>query len=103
MSTIERFDWHMQNVPGTQSVISLPGLARMVNAGFNEGNVKWRQLPRDPQVMAQSVTPIDTSTGLLNPECSAMQVLINTTDQQGETIAYLVAQVKQYAAAHPSD
>jgi predicted RND superfamily exporter protein len=103
MSTIERFDWHMQNVEGTQSVISLPELAKMVNAGFNEGNVKWRALPRDPQVMAQSVTPIDTSTGLLNPDCSAMQVLVNTTDQQGETIAHLVAEVKKFAAAHNSD
>ena len=102
MSTIEAFDWYMQNVPGTQSVISLPGLARVVNAGFNEGNIKWRQLPRDPQVMAQSVTPIDTSTGLLNPDCSAMQVLINTTDQQGETIAQLVAEVKSFAARHNS-
>src|SRR4051812_41711374 len=103
MTTIERFDWYMQNVWGTQSVISLPGLAKVVNAGFNEGNIKWRQLPRDPQVMAQAVTPIDTSTGLLNPDCSAMQVLINTTDQQGETIAYLVSQVKEFARTANSD
>jgi len=102
MSAIERFDWYMQNVPGTQSVISLPGLAKMVNSGFNEGSLKWRQLPRDPQVMAQAVSPIDTSTGLLNPDCSAMQVLINTTDQQGETLARLVAEVKRFAAANPS-
>jgi predicted RND superfamily exporter protein len=102
MSAIERFDWHMQNVPGTQSVISLPGMAKMVNAGFNEGNLKWRQLPRDPQVMAQAVSPIDTATGLLNPDCSAMQVLINTTDQQGETLARLVAEVQRFAAANPS-
>jgi predicted RND superfamily exporter protein len=103
MSLIERFDWYMQNVPGTQSVISLPGMAKVVNSGFNEGNIKWRALPRDPQVMAQSVTPIDTSTGLLNPECSDMQVLINTTDQQGETIARLVAEMKNFARANPSD
>ncbi len=103
MSTIENFDWYMQNVPGTQSVISLPGLAKVVNAGFNEGNIKWRQLPRDPQVMAQAVTPIDTSTGLLNPDCSAMQVLVNTTDQQGETIAGLVSEVKKFSAANNSD
>ncbi len=101
MTAIDRFDWYMQNVPGTQSVISLAGLAKVVNAGFNEGNIKWRQLPRDPQVMAQAVSPIDTSTGLLNPDCSAMQVLINTTDQQGETLARLVAEVKRFAAAHP--
>ena len=98
MTAIETFDWTMQNVPGTQSVISLPGLAKIVNAGFNEGNIKWRQLPRDPQVMAQSVTPIDTATGLLNPDCSAMQVLVNTTDQQGETIARLVAAVKSFTS-----
>jgi len=103
MSTIERFDWYMQNVQGTQSVISLPGMAKVVNAGFNEGNVRWRQLPRDAQVMAQSVTPIDTSTGLLNPDCSAMQVLVNTTDQQGETIAYLVHHVKEFAKTGNSD
>ncbi len=102
MSAIESFDWYMQNVPGTQSVISLAGLAKMVNAGFNEGNIKWRQLPRDPQVMAQSVTPIDTSTGLLNPDCGAMQVLVNTTDQQGETIARLVASVKAFASPVPA-
>ncbi|HUI99260.1 MAG TPA: MMPL family transporter [Usitatibacter sp.] len=102
MSAIERFDWYMQNVPGTQSVISLAGIAKVLNAGFNEGSVKWRELPRDPQVMAQDVTPVDTSTGLLNADCSAMQVLVNTTDQQGETLARLVAAVKEYAAAHPT-
>ena len=88
MSTIDLFDWYMQNVPGTQSVISLAGMAKVVNSGFNEGNIKWRQLPRDPQAMAQAVTPIDTSTGLLNPDCNAMQVLVNTTDQQGDTLAH---------------
>ncbi len=103
MTMIEKFDWYMQNVEGTQSVLSLPGLARMMNAGYNEGNLRWRQLPRDPQVMAQSVTPINTDTGLLNPDCSAMQVLINTTDQQGETIKRLVEEVKTFAKVGDSD
>ena len=103
MTVIEKFDWYMQNVEGTQSVISLPGAARMMNAGYNEGNLRWRQLPRDPQVMAQSVTPINTDTGLLNPDCSAMQVLINTTDQQGETIKRLVTEVKNFSKDYNSD
>ena len=103
MTLIDDFDWHMKLQPGTQSVISLAGLAKVVNAGFNEGNIKWRQLPRDPQVLAQSVTPIDTATGLLNPDCSAMQVLVNTRDQQGETLANLVEAVKQFNAANVND
>lgn len=103
MNAIEKFDWHMQNVPGAQSVISLPGMAKMLNAGYNEGNLRWRQLPRDPQVLAQSVTPVDTGTGLLNPDCSAMQVLINTTDQQGETIKGLVREVKAFNESNQND
>jgi predicted RND superfamily exporter protein len=102
MTLIDDFDWHMQTAPGTQSVISLAGLAKVVNSGFNEGNIKWRQLPRDAQVLAQSVTPIDTSTGLLNPDCSVMQILVNTRDQQGDTIAALVRRVKDFEAAHGS-
>ncbi len=97
MTAIEKFDWYMQNVPGTQSVVSLPSVAKTINAGFNEGNIKWRQLPRDPTTMAQSVTPVDTATGLLNPDCSAMQILVNTTDQQGDTLRRLVAEVKNFA------
>ncbi len=97
MTVIEKFDWYMQNVPGTQSVVSLPGVAKTINAGFNEGNLRWRQLPRDPTTMAQSVTPVDTATGLLNPDCSAMQILVNTTDQQGDTLRRLVKEVKNFA------
>ena len=103
MSAIEKFDWYMQNVEGTQSVMSLPGLARNINAGFNEGNLKWRQLPRESTMMAQSVTPIDTATGLLNPDCSAMQILVNTTDQQGETLKRLVAEAKNIAKDTSTD
>jgi predicted RND superfamily exporter protein len=102
MTVIEKFDWYMQNVPGTQSVTSLPGVAKTINAGFNEGNLRWRQLPRDPTTMAQSVTPVDTATGLLNPDCSAMQVMVMTTDQQGDTLRRLVSEVKTFAAAHNS-
>jgi predicted RND superfamily exporter protein len=103
MTLIDDFDWYMQTAPGTQTVISLAGLAKVVNAGFNEGNIKWRQLPRDPQVLAQSVTPIDTATGLLNPDCSAMQVLVNTRDQQGDTIADLVQRVKDFDHAFANE
>ena len=71
-------------------MLALPGLAKIINAGWNEGNVKWRALSRNPEVLAQSVTPIDTGTGLLNTDCSAMQVLVFTRDHQGTTIAHIV-------------
>lgn len=103
MDAIDRFDFEMRRVPGVQSVLALSGLAKVVNAGYNEGSLKWRALSRNRDVLAQSVTPIDTSSGLLNPDCSAMQVMLFTRDHQAETIARIVAAVKRFARAHDSE
>lgn len=48
MELIDRFSWHMQNVEGVQQVMSLPVAAKIVNAGWNEGNSRWRVLPVTP-------------------------------------------------------
>jgi len=103
MNLISRFETTLRNVHGVQGVQSLPGVARAINAGWNEGNLRWRVLSRHKDVLAQSVTPVDTSTGLLNTDCSAMQVLIFTRDHQGTTIAHIVEEVKKFAAANKSD
>jgi predicted RND superfamily exporter protein len=98
MDTIDRFEMFMRNVHGVQSVLALPGVAKVVASGWNEGSIDWRALSRNPEVLAQSVTPIDTATGLLNTDCSAMQVLVFTRDHQGTTIAHIVSEVKRFAS-----
>jgi len=94
METMDRFAWDMANVPGVQKVITLPMVAKVVNAGWNEGNIKWRILPRDNYVLRQALSGIDTATGLLNTDCSAMPIMIFTTDHRAETIATIVDRVK---------
>ncbi|MDX9884212.1 efflux RND transporter permease subunit [Thauera sp.] len=103
MDTIDRFEATMRGVHGVQSVVGLPGVAKTINAGWNEGNPAWRVLSRNPTVLAQSVTPVDTSTGLLNTDCSAMQVLIFTRDHEGPTIAHVIREVKAFRAANRSE
>ena len=44
---------HIRTVPGVQSVISLPAMAKIVNAGYSKGSLKWRVLPRN-QLLASS-------------------------------------------------
>jgi predicted RND superfamily exporter protein len=100
MTTIDRFEWHMRNVPGVQSVLGIGTVAKVINAGWSEGALKWRVLPRNPSTMAQAVTYIQTSTGLLNTECSVMPVYIYTKDHKAETIDRIVAAVKEYQAEH---
>jgi len=103
MDNVDRFEFYLRHVDGVHSVLALPGLAKIVNAGYNEGNLKWRSLSRVPEVLAQAVTPVDTGTGLLNPDCSAMQVLIFTRDHDAHTIAHIVGEVKRYTARHETD
>jgi len=95
MENIDRFAWQLRNVPGVQKVITLPMVAKVVNAGWNEGNINWRVLPRDHYVMRQALSNIDTDTGLLNRDCSAIPILVFTTDHRAETIARVVSRVKE--------
>ena len=95
VETMDRFAWNLANVEGVQKVITLPMVAKVVNSGWNEGNIKWRILPRDNYVLRQALSSIDTDTGLLNSDCSAMPIMVFTTDHRAETIARIVQQVKE--------
>jgi predicted RND superfamily exporter protein len=103
MEAMDRFAWNMQNVEGVQTAIALPQILKVVNAGWNEGYPKWRVLSRDPQVLVQAGARIETSTGLLNRECSAMPVMMFTTDHKAETINRVVAEVKRYRDEYPME
>ena len=103
MAGIDRFQWHMANLPGVSSTLSLPQLAKIIHAGWNEGSLKWRVLPRDESNLAQAVAPIETSSGLLNADCSVMPVLIFAQDHRADTIDRIVAAAESYAAADRSE
>ncbi|MCH8140736.1 MAG: RND family transporter [Proteobacteria bacterium] len=103
MSTIDRFAWHMENVEGVQSVVSLTTVAKVVNSGWNEGGLEWRVLSRNRSVLGQSVAYVPTSSGLLNEDCSVMPVMMFTTDHKAETIARIVSEVKRFAQANESE
>ena len=103
MSTLDDFEWHMHNVEGVQSVLSLAGIARKINSNWNEGSLKWRALPRNRYALVQSVSPVPTSSGLLNLDCSVMPVSVYTADHKAETIERAVDAVKAFNAANPNE
>ena len=99
MRTLDAFEWHLRNVESVQSVRGLAGVARNINASWNEGNLKWRTLPRNHYMLVQSVSPVPTSSGLLNHDCSVMPVSVYTADHKAETIERVVDAVKAFNAA----
>jgi uncharacterized protein len=95
MEAIDRFAWHMANVEGVQQVVSLPQIAKIVNAGWNEGNLRWKVLPRNAFIMRQNLQDVETGTGLLNEDCSAMPIMVFTEDHKAETIIRVVNRVRE--------
>ncbi|MEE4330619.1 MAG: MMPL family transporter, partial [Wenzhouxiangella sp.] len=95
MDAIDRFAWRMANVEGVQQVVSLPQVAKVVNAGWNEGNLRWKVLSRNHFIMRQNLQNIETGTGLLNEDCSAMPIMVFTEDHKAETIIRVVQAVRE--------
>ena len=98
METIDRFAWHMSNVEGVEQVLSLPMAAKLVNAGWNDGSIRWRVLPRDRDTLRQATQSFETDSGLLNADCSAIPVTVFTKDHQSSTIDRVVAETKKFRA-----
>ena len=103
MSTLDDFEWHVLNVEGVRSVLGLAGVARTIQSSWNEGSLKWRALPRNHYSLVQSVSPVPTSSGLLNTDCSVMPVYIYTADHKAETIGRIVDAVKGFESANAGD
>ncbi len=101
MTWVDRFGWHMRNLAGVQSVITLPFIAKVAIAGWNQGSLKWRSIPREQTQLTQSTRYLETSTGLLNDNCDVVPVLMFLTDHRAGTIERAVTRVKQWRTANP--
>jgi uncharacterized protein len=101
MAAIDRCGWHMRNVAGVQDVITLPFIAKIAIAGWNEGSLKWRSIPREQTQLTQSTRYIETSTGLLNESCDVVPVMMFLADHRAGTIERVVQAVKRWRSANP--
>ncbi len=103
MTQVDRFGWRMENTEGVTSTISLPWAAKKVNSAFAEASPKWKVLPRNRFTMVQAITPIPTSSGLLNPDCSALPVFVFTSDHRASTISRIVNEVERFNAGNAAE
>ncbi|MFZ5842437.1 MAG: efflux RND transporter permease subunit [Pseudomonadota bacterium] len=101
LNAIDEFAWFMSNIDGVQSVVSLADVAKVVNSATSEGNLNWRVLSRNQDVLAQATQRIPSSTGLLNSDCNVVPVMIFTQDHKADTITRVIEAVKQYRIDNP--
>jgi predicted RND superfamily exporter protein len=99
MNAIERFEIFLRGVSGVRSVVSVPSLAKVTIAAFNEGNPRWQALPRNSEGLAQGAPSFNPDYGMNTENCKAIQVLIYTDNHEGTTIAHIVDEIKRYVAS----
>jgi uncharacterized protein len=103
LDQIDRFAWHMRNTPGVLATRALPDIARRVYSGFWEGQIKVAVLPRNHDSLVLSTKPVETRTGLLNVDCSAMPVYVYAADHRASTIHGLTDAVERFNAANVAE
>lgn len=100
---IDRFDLYARGIDGVQSVTSVAGIGKLVIGAFNEGNPRWRALPRTETGLSTGSKAFDPGLGLNNDGCRAIQILIFLKNHDGTTIAHVVNEIKRFIADNPVD
>jgi len=95
MDAIDRFQWTMENVEGVQGTASLVTVSKIVSTGMNEGNLKWRSLSRNQQILNSSIQR--APAGLLNADCSLAPVILFLTDHKAETLERVTKVAEEFA------
>jgi uncharacterized protein len=103
MQYVDRFAWAMQNVPGVLSVASVSSLAKLANAGLNEGNPKWMALPRENRALANAMSFVPEGSGLSNQGCTLMPVHLYLADHKAITVRQVIAAVKDFRNRHQAE
>lgn len=99
LDMIDRLQWHLENVQGVQSALSLSTGTKRVLAGFNEGSLKWSTIPQDETVLSDATRNL---TELYNTDCSLVPVFIFLNDHKAETLTRVTGAVEEFKAANPS-
>ena len=100
MGEIERFGVAMRRVEGVKSVMSLPEASRFVYSIVQEGNLKWRVLPKAPDVLAIATSAISDTTGLRNSDCTLMPIALYLIDHKDDTLRRVAEAAQAYLATH---
>ena len=95
LALVDRFIWHMQNVPGVSSAMAATEISKLVAAGYNEGSLKWANISRNQRLLGTTFNQMPTA--LMNTTCSLLPVALFLTDHKAETLQSVVDSAQLFA------
>ncbi len=103
MVYIDDLAWELANTEGVIGTAALPGLVKVGASGFNEGNPKWTDMPRDARSMASFIGLVGEGSGLYDPRCTVLPINVYLSDHKADTIKRAVGVVKAWRASEKID
>ncbi|MBI2382516.1 MAG: MMPL family transporter [Gammaproteobacteria bacterium] len=101
VNLIDRFEMFARGVDGVQSVVSVGGIGKLVISAFNEGNPRWRALPRTQTGLSAGSKAFDPNLGFNTDGCRAIQIIVFMKNHDGTTVAHAVDEIKRFIADNP--
>ena len=98
---VDRFTWHMENVPGVNSSMSAVKISKLVASGYNEGSLKWATVSRNQRLLGTTFNTMPTS--LMNTRCSLLPVALFLDDHKAETLQRVVNAAQAFIEANPQE
>lgn len=99
LEAVDRLQWKLENVEGVQSAQSLVTATKRIQAGFNEGSLKWSTLVSDDAVLNETAKNVPE---LYNGECSLIPVFVFLDDHKAETLKRVTGAVETFAKENDS-
>ncbi len=101
LTAVDALERELQQLPGVEATSSLAGLAKVANAGMNEGSLKWFEIPRSQDNLNAIITRAPRE--MFNQNCDLLTVYAYLKDHKADTLASVVKVVEDFAARHGSD
>jgi uncharacterized protein len=98
LSLVDELGWQLEQLPGVEKTNSMANLARMISAGYNEGNFKWIELSPSDAVLGgiQQRAPRE----LINVDCSMLMLYVYLKDHKAQTLTDVTKTVQTYIDTH---
>lgn len=104
MNEMDRFAWHVRNLPGVQSVTSLADKQKIILAANNEGNPRWYSLSRNESSMGISLYHMGAEgSKYMDPPCANMPINIYTLDHKAGTINQIIEGINAFQSELPDE
>ena len=98
LTTVDALERELQQLPGVEATSSLAGLAKVANAGMNEGSLKWFEIPRSQDNLNAIITRAPRE--MFNQNCDLLTVYAYLKDHKADTLNSVVGVVEAFAASH---